>query len=220
MTFKCENCNFESEDSKKFTIENDTQNCNECIKFLKQGFRLVNGTISNLSPRENKYGLQLKETADTWFNGFGSIPGQIRDKIEFWCKDAEVNGRLYHNIKRVNQVNNTHLEPTPADEINYKESEYQSQQPEVNACQGGEETNKSFNSTLANSLDSPTRDEHNQNFKKEFVLLMKASVDICIARGLLSEEEVKANYIRFLKLSNLYENWEKINLIEVKNDEL
>ena len=188
---------------------------------------MVKGTISNLSAKENKYGLQLKETGDTWFNGFGSIPGQKDDKIDFWCKDVEINKKLYHNIKQVNQVNNTHLELTPADEINCKKNEYQSQQPEVFACQGGEGTNKSFNSTLVNSLDSPTRDEvrgsssqnsladtYNQNFKKEFALLMKIAVDICIARGLLSDEEIKANYIKFLKLSNLYMDWEYLNKLK------
>lgn len=198
MKFKCNECGRESEYRTIFREEDGVTYCEDCSDLMKRGLTRLSGIITRVSVKGEKYGLQIESEDGKWFNGFGKVPGETGDGIIFWYNMVNSAGKDYFNVKRIDKIKDTHSEPTKADEENFEES----RQVALETKTGEGDDARTHPSEVPSAGIS---------FKKEFAMLLKSSVDLCISRGILSDEEVRANYIRFLKLSNLHRDWEQSN---------
>ena len=117
---------------------------------------------------------------DDWYSGFKIPPGVDGDYIVFKYK---VNG-IYKNIKDVLDVKLTHEEPFDSDKENLKiiKKDIPHSEPEVN-----NEDEIIVPKDL--KLDTPY-----------YALLLVSTINLCIKKGTTSDEEIVAQYNRFIKL--------------------
>ncbi len=157
----------------------------------------ASGFIRNLTitPREGKdqlYKFQLRYLdkddnivePNTWYSGFKMAPGKDGDYLLFTYK---ING-IYNNIKDILDIKMTHEEITVDDEVELKQAKLNIEEPRLETNLSGD--NVSITNNLApEGLTEPYR-----------ALLLNATIQLCTRRGTMSDEDIKAQYNRFLKI--------------------
>lgn len=133
----------------------------------------VIGAVEQIAKHENnRYGLKI---AGIWFNGFGSVPAEVGQTIDFdYVEQPKDNKPLdpWRNIRFINKVMDLDGEPIDSDFKTAKELIKESP----------------YNPIILEN------DEKNRNY-----MIMKASVDLCLARKTFTDEEIFAQYKRLLK---------------------
>ena len=159
----------------------------------RKNWEFIQGTITTTSPKidqlsqKKKYGIRINAdlypkdvNGFTWFNGFGSLPGETGDEIGIYFERSSD----WFNIKEVTFVNKTYQIPSEKDREAFKSADhYISQTNKENTPETIEISKNDWSDTIR---------EQNR------AILMKCSVDLCIARGLLSDKEIKAQYSRLM----------------------
>lgn len=157
----------------------------------------VQGFIRNLlvTPREGKdsvYKFQLRyidkdnklQEPETWYSGFKETPGQNGDYLIFKYK---VSG-IYKNVKEIIDIKYTHDDPTQSDHEAIEEIKKDIDNPKIQSNLEGQSATVS-NKLPLNELSQPYR-----------TLLLNGTIHLCIRRGTLTEDEIIAQYGRFLKI--------------------
>lgn len=125
---------------------------------------------------KKKYGIQLNNNEETWFNGFGSLPAVSGDIIEFeYTQIPKANhpDQYWFNIKKVLGVESVHEEPS---------------QEEIKTAQQIEKVRPTLTQSGNNENDKQNRR----------TLMMKAAVDICKGRQTFTGDEIISQFIRLM----------------------
>ncbi len=159
----------------------------EDYKITQDKLKKAKGKIEKLTPQETdkgkKYGLILDshEHMGIWFNGWGSAPAEIGDEIEFEFEEKPSGQRVFYNIKKILSIKRTSTSPTQEDQIQLNKIE------PVNYPQ-----NKETSSEWLKTLQTQNK-----------TLLMKSTIDMCIARNDLSDQSIEAGYIRLANIAQI-----------------
>lgn len=157
----------------------------------------ASGFIRSLTvtPREGKdqlYKFQLRYLdkddnivePDKWYSGFKTPPGMEGDYLLFTYK---MNG-IYNNVQDILDIRLTHEEITISDKVELKQTKLDIEEPRVSTDLEGD------NATITNNLAPEGLTEPYR------ALLLNATIQLCTRRGTMTDEDIKAQYNRFLKI--------------------
>jgi hypothetical protein len=170
----------------------------EIQKKIGEEQQKTQGFIRNLiiTPRDGKdsmYKFQLRYLdkddniiePDTWYSGFKNAPGLDGDYVVFTYK---ING-IYNNVQDILDIKFTHESVDINDKNEVKQIELELKTPKLVTIMDGSITNITNVSNEPIVLSDPYK-----------ALLLNATIQLCIKRGTLTDEEIKAQYDRFLKI--------------------
>ena len=173
-------------------MEDETQK-----KIGEEELPKVSGFIRNLTitPREGKdqlYRFQLRYLdkddniiePNKWYSGFKSAPGMDGDYILFSYK---ING-IYNNVQDILDIKLTHEEITFKDNVELEQAKLDMGEPKLSTDLDGD------NATITNNLAPEGLTEPYR------ALLLNATIQLCTRRGTMTDEDIKAQYNRFLSI--------------------
>lgn len=124
---------------------------------------------------------------EEWYSGFKNAPGVDGDYINFAYK---ING-IYNNVKDVFDIKLTHESTDMEDTTRLEEVKSNIVKPKLETDMNGD------NATITQVEEELASDGLSEPYR---ALLLNATIQLCTRRGTMSDEEIVAQYNRFLKI--------------------